>query len=184
MRAKEENAIVLDFLKHGYSDDSRPFRSKEPVLQVIGKDHFILMEIVPKEDLHFKPHDEVYIGEGKREQVKFIRGILESSKLTQTAKNELPFIIKELVDAKERHFVEFFNKAGPLTLRSHQLELLPGVGKKQAASILEARENKPFESFADIKARVSSLGDPRKIVIQRILEEIEEHDRFRLFIGA
>ncbi len=184
MRAKEENAVVLDFLKHGYSEDSHSFRAKEPVLQVLGKDHFTLMEVVPKDGFEFKPHDEVYIGEGERKNVKFIKGILLPSKLTQTAKSELPFIIEKLAEAKQERFVAFFNKAGPLTLRSHQLELLPGVGKKQAAAIMEAREDKLFESFEDLRKRVSSLGDPKKLIVQRILDELDEKDRFRLFVGV
>ena len=36
-RAREEYAIVLDFLQHGYAEDSRPFHRKEPVVQAIGK---------------------------------------------------------------------------------------------------------------------------------------------------
>ena len=36
----------------------------------------------------------------------------------------------------------------------HMLELLPGVGKKHMWEIIEARKDKPFESFEDIKNRV------------------------------
>ncbi len=184
MRAREEYAIVLDFLKHGYSEDSRQLRQKDPVLQVIGKDYFTVMELVPYPDLFFKPHDEVYIGAGKRDQIKFIKGMLDPTKLTQTARNELPFIVEKLVDAKEAKFVEFFNKSGAVSLRAHQLELLPGIGKKHAGMIIQAREDRPFMDFEDIKRRVTAIPNPKKLIIQRIIDEIDRKDRFSLFVST
>ncbi len=42
--------------------------------------------------------------------------------------------------------------------------------------ILEAREKRPFESFADISARIKSIPHPEKMVIARIMEELEDPD--------
>ena len=178
-RAKEENAIVLEYLKHGYIEDSRPMHKKESVAQIIGKSFFTLLEIVPSVEL--KPYDEVYIGEGKRDKVLYIKGVLPFDKLTQTAKTELPFIIEKIVAVNEKQYVDYFNTAGPISLRAHQLELLPGVGKKHATSLLNERQKKPFESFEDIKKRVPAV-DPKKAVIERIMEELQDKDRHRLFV--
>src|SRR3989344_148007 len=104
--------------------------------------------------------------------------------LTQTAKNELPFVVEKIVENNEPIFIEFFNKAGPISLRAHQLEVLPGVGKKHAAEIIKAREEKLFESFDDIKTRVTAISDPKKTIVNRILAELEGKDRFRLFVRA
>ena len=49
-------------------------------------------------------------------------------------------------------------------------------------SIIEAREQKPFESFADIKIRVSLLPDPEKAVVRRILLELEGNEKRYLFV--
>jgi putative nucleotide binding protein len=35
-----------------------------------------------------------------------------------------------MVKEQEERFVEFFNKAEPITTKLHQLELLPGIGKR------------------------------------------------------
>ncbi len=183
-RAREEKAIVLDFLKHGYPDDSRPFHQKEAIIQAIGKDHFVLLELVPQDKIEIKPGDEVYIGDGEREQIKFIKGVIRLNKLTQTAKNELPFIVEQKVTEYEERFVEFFNRAGPISLRAHSLELLPNIGKRHSKDILEAREERPFVSFDDIKMRVKSIPDPKKLVIQRIMGELDELDRYNLFVGV
>ena len=48
--------------------------------------------------------------------------------------------------------------------------------------IITAREEKPFESFEDIKTRVSNIPDPKKAVEKRIIEELLERQRFNLFV--
>jgi putative nucleotide binding protein len=183
-RAREEYAIVLDFLQHGYAEDLRPFHRKEPVVQAIGKTFFTLLELVPTQGIALKPYDEVYIGEGKRDQISYIKGTLPFFRLTQTAKTEINFIIEKLVSASEAKFVEFINKAGPISLRAHMLELLPGVGKRHAEELLKEREKSLFLSFEDIKKRVSSVPEPKKLIIQRIIDELEGKDRYRLFVRA
>lgn len=178
-RNKEEYVVILDYLHHGYLEDSRPMHRKEPVAQAIGKSFFTLLEIVPSAQL--KPHDEVYIGEGKRDKVAYIKGTVFYNRLTQTAKAELPSVIEKIIQLNEKLYVQFFNTAGPISLRAHQLELLPGVGKKHAQSLVDERAKKPFESFEDIKKRVSAV-DPMKVIVDRILSELEDKDRHRLFV--
>ena len=46
-RKKEEEAIVLDFLQHGYPFDNRPMHVKTPIVQAIGKENYTLLELVP-----------------------------------------------------------------------------------------------------------------------------------------
>jgi len=183
-RPKEELAIVLDFLKNGYPDDPRPLHRREPIVQAIGKAHFVILELIPQPDQFFKPYDEVYIGEGKRDKISYIKGTLPFNRLTQTAKTELMFILEKMVTDKEKLFVDFYNKSGPISLRAHQLELLPGIGKAHAKELLAEREKEPFNSFEDIKKRVTSVSDPKKAVINRILAELEGRDRYKIFVGV
>jgi len=181
-KSKEEHVIVLDFLKNGYSSDNRPFHMKEPIIQCIGKDFFVLLELVAKPGIMVNPHEEVYIGDGERDKVAYIKGSLQMDKLTQTSRNELRFVIEKIVESKEDKFMNFFNNSGPISLRSHQLEILPGIGKKHAMELLNEREVEPFKSFEDIKKRVSSVPSPKKAIIERILVELEGQDRFKLFV--
>ena len=181
---KEETAIVLDFLPNGYPFDDRPMHMKTAIAQAIGKERFVLLELVPKKGIHLQPYEEVYIGEGKRDKIHHIIGRLNTDKLTHTAKAELNLIIDEIVKKNEKRFVEFFNKAQPLTTRMHQLELLPGLGKKHMWEILEARKEKDFESFVDIKKRVKLMPDPEKAVVRGILKEIEGDEKHRVFVDV
>jgi len=172
-KGKEETAIVLDFLPNGYPFDERPSYMKTPIAQAIGKEHFVLLELVPKKDIHLQPYEEVYIGEGKRDKIHHIVGKLPISKLTATGKNELEFIIRDIVKKNEKRFVDFFNNARPLSTRMHQLELLPGLGKKHMWQIVETKNEKPFENFEDIKKRVKLMPDPEKVIIKRIVQELQ-----------
>ena len=178
----EERAIVLDFLPNGYHFDKRPSHRKTPIIQALGKDHFTLLELAPKEGVFLQPYQEIYIGEGKRDHVHHILGKLEISKLTMTAKSELEFVVAEYVKANSQRFVNFFNTAQPLTMRMHQLELLPGLGKKHMWEIIETRRDKPFQNFQDIKDRVKLMPDPEKVIVKRILLELLGEEKHRLFV--
>lgn len=179
---KEETAIVLDFLPNGYPHDERPMYMKTPIAQAMGKGHFVLLELVPKKGIHLQPLEDVYIGEGKRDKIHHIVGKIMPNKLTSTAKSELEFVIKDIIQKDGQKFVDFFNKAQPLSTRMHQLELLPGLGKKHMWQIIEAREEKPFESFSDIKNRVKLMPDPEKIVVKRIMQELEGSEKHKIFV--
>ncbi len=175
---KEEYAIVLDFLPYGYAASFK----KEPVVQAIGENTFALLELIAKPSVSISLREKVYIGPEFREKIKYVKRRLNYNGLTATAKNELPEVVKELVQQNEEKFVEFFNKAGPVTVRLHSLELLPNIGKKHMWAIIEEREKKPFESFKDIVERIPLMPDPVKIITQRILEELQGNTKYRLFV--
>src|SRR3989338_826189 len=179
---REQRALVLDFLPNGYPLDPRPIHKKTAIVQAIGKDHLTILELVPKKGITLKLMQEVYIGPDKREEIEQVIGRLPMHKLTGTAKQELEFVIKEIVHTNPAKFIEFFNKAQPLSTRMHQLELLPGLGKKHMWEIIEAREEKQFESFADIKARVKLMPDPEKVIMKRIISELEGNEKYHLFV--
>ncbi len=180
-QAREEQAIVLDFLPHGYALEHGSLKS--PIAQALGLEHLSLLELIPKKDVFLQPHQAIYIGEGKRDEIHHIKGRIGIEKLTSTARAELQHVIEKVITDDEMRFVQFFNKAQPLSMRMHQLELLPGLGKKHMWEILEARKVKPFECFDDIRARVKLMPDPRHIVVKRILSEIEGNEKYRIFVG-
>ncbi len=170
---KELNAIVLDVLMKGHPDDPRPVFKREPIVQAVGITQFKLLELVPK-TLDLQIHEKVYIGDGEREKIERVKRRISYDELTQTARLELPYVIEQLVAEKEPEFVQFFNKSISITPKLHMLHLLPGIGKKLMWEILEEREKKPFESFADISQRIKSIPHPEKMVANRILEELQD----------
>ncbi len=175
---KDEWAIVLDYLPHGYYG----MRVSQPVSQVVGREYFSLLEVIVREGVYLKVGALVYIGDGKRDEVKFIKRRIDFKDLTIASKEELSDIIEKVVKENPQKFLEFFNRAGPITTRLHQLELLPGIGKKHLWEILSVRKEKPFESFEDVKKRVNMLPDPEKMIIKRVMEELEDRDKYRIFV--
>ena len=66
-------------------------------------------------------------------------------------------------------------------MRMHQLELLPGVGKKHMWEIIEERRE-PFTDFADLKSRVKLLPNPQAVILKRILKELQGGEKYSLFV--
>ncbi|WP_297072469.1 DUF655 domain-containing protein [Thermococcus sp.] len=177
----EEYAYVLDYLPEGYLDLSTGRRSGKPVAQVLGEKAFTLLEVTPKDDLML--YERVFIGKGNRDKILLINRKIAYNDLTDTAKAELPYVVEEIVKNNEERFVQFFNVAPPITNRLHSLELLPGIGKKHMWEIIEERQREPFKSFEDLKKRVKGLPDPVKMIAKRIVDELQDKDRYKLFVG-
>lgn len=176
---KEENAIILDYLPYGYPLEKKMM----PIAQAVGLKKFILLQLIPRRGIKLEIAEEVYIGDGKRDKIYYILGKLPGDKLTETAKEQLKEFIAKKVSENEKKFVEFFNKASAINTRMHQFELLPGFGKKHTDAILQERDTKEFESFEDLKLRVSNLPDPKKAIEKRIIEEITGKEKYYLFSG-
>ena len=63
--AKEENAIILDFLPYGYPLEKKMM----PLAQAVGTNGFTLLQLVPRRGIKFEVGEQVYIGDDKREKV-------------------------------------------------------------------------------------------------------------------
>ena len=176
---KEEYAIVLEYLPNGYPLE----RKMMPMAQAIGELNLTLLELVPRRGISLEIGERVYIGEGKRDKIYYILGRLPREKLTESAKNSLQEFIKKVVKERAPKFLEFFNKSDAINKRMHQIELLPGFGKKHMQEILKQRKEKPFESFNDMKERIQNLPDPEKAIEKRIVKELTSLERHNLFVN-
>lgn len=166
----EERALVLDYMAKGKSDS---FKS-EPLVQLLGEQFFTLLEAIPKGEL--RALESVYVGKEQRDKIDHIKRRISSGELTSTASAELEKAIEKIVLQDKQRFLQFFNSAGPISLRRHQLELLPGFGKKHMLDLLNERQKKPFESFDDLIARVRLMPDPIKAVVKRIEMELQDEE--------
>ncbi len=180
----ETYGYVLDYLKEGYPEDDRPSYLKEPIVQIVGESRFTLLEATPKPKVEIEVYEKVFVGKEEREKIGFIKRRIAYEDLTSAAKVELPYLVEKIVDVRAQEFVEWFNKAPPLTTRMHSLELIPGIGKKIMWEMLKERKRKPFESFEDIAKRIHLAPDPKKAIVKKILTEIQELDKYYLFANV
>ncbi len=173
-------AVVLDVLPHGRTEDDRPQYQKQPLVYAMGIADFDLLECVVTDDADVSIGDQVDLGTADFVELS---NQIDYDDLPSGAASELEYAVEDLVAADEDRFVDFYNEAQPITLRLHQLNLLPGIGKKLRNNILDEREGRPFESFADLEARVSGLHNPEEVLVERIIEELREDDlKYRTFV--
>jgi putative nucleotide binding protein len=177
--AGESTSVVLDFLPHGRTEDDRPQYEKEPLAYVLDYEGFSLYEVIAEQDADISIGDRIDIAAaefvGRYSEIDY-------EDLPGGAQSELEYVIEDLVDEDETRFVDFYNDAQPITLRLHQLNLLPGIGEKLRNDILDERKRKPFESFGDLEDRIDGLHNPQEKLVERILEELREEDlKYRIF---
>lgn len=180
----EDFAYLLDIFspQHRQLQHNIPIGRHELIGQLLGDQFFTLLEAAINEKHKPMIGVRIYIGKDiPRNILRIIRRIRYDD-LTENAKNELPNIVRKIVETDEARFIEFFNKSTPVTPRMHALELIPGIGKKIAMKILEEREIQPFTSYEDLKKRVG-LQDPVKAIVNRILDELSNpEERYRIFV--
>jgi putative nucleotide binding protein len=182
--AEGRRAVVLDYLAHGRSDDDRPRYRKSPLAYAVGIEDFRLFELVVDGEADVGIGDRIVVdpSEARTDGIERANRV-DFDDLSGGARSELSYVVEDIVDAEERRFVDFYNDAQPVTLRLHQLNLLPGIGKKLRNAILDERKRGPFESFEDLGDRVAGLHNPRQVIVDRIMEELREDDlKYRIFV--
>ena len=86
-------------------------------------------------------NQRIYIGKdrSKREAISAIIGMAHLDKMSNMAKADLPALVQMFVEEHGQYFVdEFYNKAGPMSLKQHSYELLPDVGPVKARNMVKA----------------------------------------------
>ncbi len=182
--ADARRAVVLDYLAHGLSGDGRPRYERSPAGYAMAVDDFTLYEVAFEEDERLTIGTSVVVEPPDAREIVTAAGEVEYGELSSGARSELEYVVEDLVEDEEERFVDFYNDAQPITLRLHQLNLLPGIGKKLRNAILDERKRKPFESFEELEERVTGLHDPAGVIVERIIEELREEDlKYKTFVG-
>ncbi len=156
--------------------------SRRRVVQVIGDRYFILMEFSLRQGVEVEEGQKVYVGRGPREEVSRFLRYLDYEELHPSARQSLEDAVRRILTEGEAFFIEFFNQAVPITRRLHQLELIPGVGKKMLGRILEAREERPFSSYSDLEER-TGMKNPVSALAARVMSEISGKENYYIFVA-
>lgn len=176
----ETSAIVLDYLPHGRGGDERQRFGQGALAQAIDIGGFRLYELVLEDDADVSIGDEVLL-RPRETGIEEFREINYDA-LSSGAEAELEYVVEEAIDADPERFVRVFNEGQPITLRLHQLNLLPGIGDKLRDDILDARKREPFTDFVDLSERVPGLHNPKEVLQDRMLTELRGEDvKYALF---
>ncbi|MFW9928353.1 MAG: DUF655 domain-containing protein [Candidatus Thorarchaeota archaeon] len=176
-RPTESAGFIFDIGQDFISEAS--FRKEYNVLYVVGDEHFNLLKIYLKHPLIGKViGDKINLKSANNEFYRIKR--ISLNQIPPGTVTDLEEMIKKIVEMEERtRFVKFFNEAKPITLKLHQLKLLPGVGHKRMWAILDARKTKLFESYKDIEERTGCNAP--QVIVKRILEELTGNEKHILF---
>ena len=178
-RKYEEHAYVLDYNSRGKSSTVRG--RDGIIITAIGEDRLTLLEVLGVPNSTFEIGEKIYIGKEGRTKVLSVLGKMDYNRISSSAQSELEPVVENIVTENESRFVEYLNKAQPLTPRIHALELIPGIGKTYMKTMLEEREQKEFESYEDLQERVG-FKEPIKHISERIMDEITGQSRMNLFV--
>ncbi|TXT56510.1 MAG: hypothetical protein BAJATHORv1_20099 [Candidatus Thorarchaeota archaeon] len=179
-RMLESHAYVLAVVTPKvYLRDSRP--RGETVIQALGESYFTLLELAPARGKKLHSHERVILERDAKSKIDHVKRRISYDDLAPESSAELPLVVEIIVTKHEQKYVQFFNEAKPLTTRMHSLQLLPGIGSTLMWAILEERKKEPFKSFEDIADR-TKLQDPKKVVITRIMKELQEEEKRYLFV--
>jgi len=140
-----------------------------------------LLEILGQPNSTFEVGEKIFIGKEGRTKVLSVLGKMTYDRISSSAQTELSGVVEKIVTENEKRFVDYLNNAQPLTPRIHALELIPGIGKTYMRLMLEEREKKKFENFADLQERIG-FKEPIKQISKRIMEEITGETRMNLFV--
>jgi len=178
-RKYEEYAYVLDFNPRGKSSTVRG--RDGIIITAIGEDRLTLLEVLGIPNSTFDIGERIYIGKEGRTKILSVLGKLEYEHISSSAQSELSGVVENIVTYNEVRFVDYLNNAPSLTSRTHALELIPGIGKTYLKTMLEEREKKKFQSYADLQQRVG-FKEPIKHISERIMDEITGQSRMNIFV--
>ena len=110
----------------------------------------------------------------QRQNVTSILGMAHFDKMSNMARSDFPVAMQLFVEEHAQYFVdEFYNKAGPISLKQHSYELLPDIGPVKARNMVKAREQVGvFASMDELNSLAKVKG--AELLAQRFVEEIED----------
>ncbi|DAC25887.1 MAG TPA: DUF655 domain-containing protein [Candidatus Poseidoniales archaeon] len=146
------------------------------VIVAFGESKMLLGRFTAK-NTNCSAGDRIYVGvdSAKRTDVGDILGMAKIELLSNSAASDLPLIIQLFIEEKAPHFIKaFFNIAGPLSLKQHAFELLPGIGKKKALQMVEVRGSGGFTSIEHLNE--SCAIDAAELLSKRFVAEISDRN--------
>ncbi|MHA1672972.1 MAG: DUF655 domain-containing protein [Promethearchaeota archaeon] len=174
--------FLLDILQHGGVDKAG--HSWHPICLIIETPSFRLLEMNLNKKFipQLKLQQKITYQGTEDSPLGRVNKVLKYDDLTLASVTSLQLVLETYVKEHEENFVDFINSAGPITLKRHSLEILPGVGKKLMWEIINYREKHPFTSFKEIHENIPGFK-PIEIIAKRIIEELSDEDQKRfLFV--
>ena len=175
----ERRGIIFEITQGYLTESHSGFKKEFPTCYVVGDENYSLLKIYLKK-LFIPP---LIVGDhldldSNKEKFYLVKRI-SIDQIPLGTEYTLEETLTNLVKEQEQKFVKFFNEARPITVKLHQLTLIPGIGQKRMWTILDARKVKLFDSFKDFEIRAGV--DPVPMLVKRLQQELTGNERYYLF---
>ncbi len=101
-----------------------------------------------------------------------ILGTVRHRDLTTIAQSSLHGVVKNILSDNPEVCLSFYNRAGNLTLKMHAFQLLDGIGKSKALSMVEIRGRVGWETIASLDEACQI--DAADLLANRLCQEIAD----------
>jgi putative nucleotide binding protein len=81
-------------------------------------------------------------------------------------------VIKDILTENPKPSLTFYNRAGPVSLKFHAFQLLPGIGVKKAKKMMQSRTSMGWFSFEEVDEACEI--DSLQLISERLVEELED----------
>jgi putative nucleotide binding protein len=80
--------------------------------------------------------------------------------------------MKEILSENPKTCLEFYNRAGPVSLKYHAFQLLPGVGPRKATQMVKSRVSAGWMTFEEVDEACTI--DSLQLIVERLVEELQD----------
>lgn len=152
-------------------------------IYVLGCKKFTPLELTLKNDDKVEFLEKVYFGNEKREKIQSIVKWIDENEFARISKTVAFDAIRKIILEQQEFFTKFINKlASQDELKKNTLQKAFILGPKTLEKIIEAHNEKPFESFEDLEKRART-GVVLRNLTTKIYNEINGKDRLRIFVN-
>ena len=105
-------------------------------------------------------------------EVSQILGTTRHRELPTSAQNSLHEVLSDMVSANPKPLLDFYNKAGPVSLKFHAFQLLPGIGPSKAQQMVKSRKREGWMTIEEVDeaCAIESL----ELFVGRLVDELKD----------
>jgi putative nucleotide binding protein len=106
------------------------------------------------------------------EKIALVLGKGRYRELPNQAQAAIVDVMKEILSENPKTCLEFYNRAGPVSLKYHAFQLLPGVGPRKATQMVKSRVSAGWMTFEEVDEACTI--DSLQLIVERLVEELQD----------
>jgi putative nucleotide binding protein len=106
------------------------------------------------------------------EKIALVLGKGRYRELPNLAQAAIVDVMKGILSENPKACLEFYNRAGPVSLKYHAFQLLPGVGPRKATQMVKSRVSAGWMTFEEVDEACTI--DSLQLIVERLVEELQD----------